>query len=557
MPMGWAPLSWRPLAMFVDMTLAATIVQPASGVTLNYTLQLYASVDTVNTAVISFITLPSDTIANQQFTDKLTTGLNFHVSIVDGTDIGRNMSVGTGELQLNNSDRTFDALYQNNTIDGHRVLLKYGQITIPGLVPSSFDTYPTLLDGIAQDWFLDSSVLRITLRDNAFKMDVPASPDTYGGTGGIDGDAGLAGKRKEESFGPVNNITPTLLNAANLVFSVNSGRQVNAIPATYDSAYALPTPATAGPDGDYASYAALIAATIPNGHYATCKALGLFRIGSPPFGALTCDVQGDNGGTGGYVTDAASIVRRIIAVSAPLVDLVDEGSFLALSAAQSAVVGYYVGLDENKTARQFANDLLGSIGATGNHRRDGVFEVIRFVAPTGTAVDNYTADDIVDNTLKRVTLPSAYNPPPKRQRVTYSRIWTVQTDVSAGVSDARKQLLKTEFSVASHSNTTLADAIALAHKLAQDPDPINGYFDTLVAAIAEADRQLALKGGAVRALYSFTLKSKGLTRKIGDVVSLTFAPAGVVWFDLNAKLLTVVGRIDNTTDGTVEITVFG
>jgi hypothetical protein len=169
-------------------------------------------------------------------------------------------------------------------------------------------------------------------------------------------------------------------------------------------------------------------------------------------------------------------VRRIIAVAAPLVDLVDEGSFITLTAAQPAIVGYYIGLDENKSVRQAADDLLGGIGACGGFRRDGVFEVIRFVAPTGTAVDSYTADDIVDGTLKRLELPSAYNPPPKRQRITYSRIWTVQTDVSAGVSDTRKQLLKTEFTVASHSNTTLAATIAAAHLLAQDPDPIAGYF---------------------------------------------------------------------------------
>jgi hypothetical protein len=431
MPMGWAPLSWRPLSMLVDMTLAATIAQPASGYALNYTLQLYASVDTVNTAVIPFITPPTDTLPNQQFTGKLLKGLEFHVSIVD-SDIGRKMSTGVGELQLDNSDRTFDTLYANNTIDGRRVLLKYGQITIPGLVPSSFDTYPTLLDGIAEDWFLDAAELRITLRDNAFKMDVPASANAYGGTGTTDGDSGLTGKRKPLAYGVVNNVTPAQINAANLVYQVHDGA-VNAIPAVYDFGYALPTPGTAGPDADYASYAALIAAAISNGHYATCKALGLFRLGSTPAGAVTCDVQGDSGGTAGYVTDTASIVRRIIAVAAPLVDLVDEGSFITLTAAQSAIVGYYIGLDENKSVRQAADDLLGGIGACGGFRRDGVFEVIRFVAPTGTAVDSYTADDIVDGTLKRLELPSAYNPPPKRQRITYSHIWTVQTDVSAGV----------------------------------------------------------------------------------------------------------------------------
>lgn len=549
--------------MQVDMTLATIISQPATGFTLNYTLQLYASIDAINTAVISFIALPSDTIANQQFTGKLTQGLEFHVSIEDGDDIGRKMATGTGELQLDNSDRTFDTLYQNNTIDGRRVLLKYGQITIPGNVPSSFDTYQTLLDGIAEDWFLDASVLRITLRDNAFKLDVPASVNVYGGTGTTDGDAGLVGKRKPLAYGSLirdasgngGNVTPVQINAANLVYQVHDG-SVSAIPIVYDAGYALPTPTTAAPDADYASYATLVAATISGGHYATCKALGLFRLGSTPFGAVTCDVQGDNGGTGGYVTDTASIVRRILAVSAPLVDLIDEGSFLSLSAAQPAIVAYYIGLDENKTVRQCADDLLGGIGACGGFRRDGVFEVIRFVAPTGTAVDNYTADDIVDDTLKRVELPSAYNPPPKRQRVIYGRNWTVQTDVSAGVSDARKQILKTEFSSATHSNTTLAAAIALAHKLAQDPDPINGYYGAATDAVAEADRLLTLKGGAVRAIYSFTLKSKGLPRKIGDVISLTFAPAGITWFDLNAKLGVVIGRIDNTTDGTVEITIF-
>jgi hypothetical protein len=258
MPMGWAPLSWRPLSMLVDMTLAATVAQPASGYALNYTLELYASVDTVRTAVIPFITAPSDTIANQQFTGKLLKGLEFHVSIVD-SDIGRKMSVGTGEFQLDNSDRGYDSLYNNNTFDGRRVVLKYGQITIPGLIPSSFDTYQTLLDGIVQDVFLDASQLRGTIRDNAFKMDVPASANAYGGTGTTDGDAGLTGKRKPLAYGVVNNVTPAQINATNLVYQVHDGA-VNAIPAVYDFGYALPTPGTVGPDADYASYAALIAA---------------------------------------------------------------------------------------------------------------------------------------------------------------------------------------------------------------------------------------------------------------------------------------------------------
>lgn len=551
MPMGWAPLSWRPLSMLVDMSLAATVAVAPSGYALNYTLQLYGSVDTINAAVIPFTTLATDTQALQYFKGTLKKGLEFHASIVSGDDIGRAMSTGVGELQLDNSDRGYDAFYLANSIDGRRVQLRFGQITIPGEVPSSFDSYHTLLDGIAQDWFLDASDLRITLRDNAFKLDVPVSPNAYGGTGTTDGDAALAGKRKPLAFGVVNNATPVQINAANLVYQMHDG-SVNAIPAVYDAGYAL-----SGPDANHASYAALIAATVNNGHYATCKGLGLFRLGATPFGLVTCDVQGDNGGTGGYVTDSASIARRMIAFAATQIDLVDEGSFLTLAAAQPAVVGYFLGLDENKTARQSVDDILGGIGACGGFRREGVFEVVRFVAPASTPVDSYTADDIKVGTLKRVELPSAYNPAPKRQRVTYARNWTVQTDVSAGVADARKQLLKTDATVASHSNTALAATIAAAHLLAQDPDPIAGYFRDAADAVAEADRLLSLKGAGKTSLYAFTLKSKGLTRKIGEVVSLTFAPNGVTWFDLNTKMLTIVGRVDNTTDGTVEITAFG
>jgi hypothetical protein len=44
------------------MSLAATVSQPPTGYALNYTLQLYASTDTVNTAVIPFVTLASDTL---------------------------------------------------------------------------------------------------------------------------------------------------------------------------------------------------------------------------------------------------------------------------------------------------------------------------------------------------------------------------------------------------------------------------------------------------------------------------------------------------------------
>jgi hypothetical protein len=60
----------------------------------------------------------------------------------------------------------------------------------------------------------------------------------------------------------------------------------------------------------------------------------------------------------------------------------------------------------------------------------------------------------------------------------------------------------------------------------------------------------------VRALYSFTLKQGAHPQDRRCGVSHLRAN-GVTWFDLSAKLLTVVGRVDNTTEGTVELTAFG
>jgi hypothetical protein len=323
----------------------------------------------------------------------------------------------------------------------------------------------------------------------------------------------------------VNNVTPAQINATNLVYQVHDGA-VNAIPAVYDFGYALPTPGTVGPDADYASYAALIAATISNGHYATCKALGLFRLGSTPAGAVTCDVQGDSGGTGGYVTDTASIVRRIIAVSAPLVDLVDEGSFLALTAAQGAVVGYYIGLDENKSVRQAADDLLaasGRAGASAAMACSRSSALSRRPERRSTATRptiSWTARSSGSSCRLRTTRRRSASASPIRASGRCRPMSRLACRIPASNRSRR------EFSVASHSNTTLAATIAAAHLLAQDPDPITGYFSTSADAVAEADRLLTLKGGAVRALYSFTLKIQGAhpqDRRRGE--SLTFAPA--------------------------------
>lgn len=553
MPMGWAPLSWRPFSMLVDMTLPVAAAVPTGASALNYTLELYPSGGTpIYAAVLPFITLSSDTLTNQQFEGTLRKALTFQRSIVDGSGFGGGSS-GYGELEIENSEGRYDTTFQNNTIDGRPLVVRYGQITLPDR-PASYNTYPALLAGIALDWHLDNQTLRIEIRDNTFKLEVPACSGVYSGAGGVNGAADMAGKRKPRAFGQLTptsgsggNVTPALIDPTNRVYQVNDGA-VSSIPDVYDSGYALE-----GPSADYASYAALIAAAITDGHFATCLALGLFCLGAPADGEITCDVLGDSSGSG-YVNNTATIVRRLISLSATQIDLVDEGTFLTLAAAQPAVIGFYLGLDDSRTVKQCIDELMRGIGGWSGFRQDGTFEVGRLTAPAATAVDSYITADIVADTLRRLELPDGVNPPPKRQRVSYANNWTVQPQVRGGVDATRREMLSLPHSVASHSDTGLAATIAAAHLLAQDPDVVQGFFAVAADAVAEADRLLSLHGSAVRSLYVFTDKSgRGLTRKIGETILLTYPR-----FDLaSGKLVVVVGINNDTTEGTVEITVWG
>jgi hypothetical protein len=556
MPLGLGPIAARPICGLVDMTLPASVFAsiPANSTLIN-TAEIFPSSGTrIAAADRPFRALPTDTLSNQEFQGTLKTPLAFHRTIVSGDAFGA-MSSGYGEIELQNDDGNYDAIFQTTTIDGRRVLVRTGQAsqTGPDWIPQSYDTFPVLFDGIAEDWHLDDATLRITIRDNAFKLDVPASPNVYGGTGGADGTADMAGKRKPRAFGQLTpdsgsggNVSPPLIDPTNLVYQVNDGA-VSTIPNVYDSGFAL-----TGPTADFASYAALIAATIPDGSYATAKAVGMFRLGSIAFGTITCDTLGDASGTG-YINDTASIGRRLI--SSSLVTQVDEGAFLTVTAAQPAAVGYYLGLDENKTVRQALDELFGGIGGWCGFRRDGTLDCGIFVAPTGTAVASFDYVDILDGSLRRLDLPAATNPPPYRRRVAGPRNWTVQTSLVAGVSATRAAMLANPFAVAISTNSGLTASIQAAHPLAKDPDPVEAFFALNATAVTEANRLLSLYGSAVRSFYSFRVKALGALLNIGNVISVTYPR-----FDLaSGKSLTVVGIADVPNDGCIEfeITAWG
>jgi hypothetical protein len=541
--------------------LASAVFQPAAALAANASLQPaarrvrfaaagFAAAATLSaqalfriySATREFITRPADQLANTPFHGTLQKALRWDRSILGGRRIGE-FTAGWGELELINAEGDYDHLIERYAIDGRRVVVRVGA------AGAAYDSFRTLFDGTAADWEVREDVLRVYLRDNGYKLEVPAQPNSYGGAGGLDGNDDLKGRRKPRAFGRCLNLSPPMLIPAELVYQVNDG-PVDAVTAVYDRAVAL------SPAGDFASAAALRAATtgaagsgkdIEAGEFATCLSAGLLRLGGSPVGTVTCDLRGDKAG-GVYAERTADIVRRLVVGTGRLSDPGELSlpSFDAVNADQPATIGIWLD-GSDRTVADVVAELMGAVGGWGGLRRNGRFEVRIFKAPAGVPTGRYDKVDIVE--IGRERLPGDLSPPPWRFRQAWGRNWTVQTDVDgqAGITPARIAFLKEAYRLAEGSSP----AIRADRPLGKDIDPVPSFFADEGPALVEAQRQLALYGQT--ALYRLTMKSQAFIHDVGDVIHVTYPR----WNLSEGRLLAIVSISEDTDENIVEIVGFG
>jgi hypothetical protein len=495
------------------------------------TLKIYV------TTAAGYATKPTDTPPNQPFRGVLQ-NFSFERSIM-GSDIGK-FTTGEGSLTISNADAQYDFLPISYDIDGRPITVRIGDRRAP------YEQSFALARVTATGWNINTDSVSIDLVDYSYKLEVPVQPNIYGGTGGVDGGSDIAGKRKPLAFGNARNISPVLLVPALLVYQAHDGA-MEAIDAVYDRGVPLTV------DGDVASYAALLAATVTTGHFLTCKTLGLFRIGTAAAGTVTADVKGTN--AGGYIVRTADIVRWALANRTVLVDPadLDTASFDACNASQPAPIDYFIGPDDDLTVAAFTEKVMGGIGGWGGHRLDGKFEVRIFRAPAEAMVASFDRSAMVGGDIKREPLPAAYRPPRWRWRVPYARSWTVQTDLANAVTAARKAFVAEQSRLAEATSAT----IKTDHPFAQDRDPVEAYFSNQADAVAEASRLIALFK-TTRAIYTMTLPRRALRLDMGNVILVTHPR-----FDLSAGRLMTVLRVRASFDfaqpglDTVEVSAYG
>lgn len=476
-----------------------------------------------------FITEPSDTPANQEYEPRLLVPLIFSQSLYSNGQFSGESIPGYGAIVIINADGALDD-FINYAVDGRRCVVKLGSPDF------SYSDFGVVFDGTMESIEFTNTTVEIKVRDLQHVLALPLQQTVYSGLGGWNGTSDLTGRVVPHCYGRVRNGEPVLVDASNLRYQIHY-RSVSQIDAVRDKGVSLTN------FGDYANLAALDAAVIPAGDYATCLAQGCFKLGSSPVGQVTFDAIGDN--VGGSTTDTATLVKRISSDVGLLTDF-DTASFTALTSLNNSVNGIYE--PEQVSISEALTKLMNSIGAFYTFDRSGNMTVGRIDAPSGVPAAVFTKVEILSFVRKPTVIPNwriklGYRP--NLRNLSQSEL--ASSLLPGGASASLNSSLTDEFRYVVSEDS----AVKTAHLLAIDQE-IQTTLDDQTAAQTESDRLLTMFKVA-RDVYTVKVKTQPLSRKLGEVIEITHSRYGLS----GGKLFTIVGLVEDYVSSTVEMEVWG
>lgn len=278
-----------------------------------------------------------------------------------------------------------------------------------------------IFDGRVGTFKVDRDTLTVTASVDVepFKAKILAS--TYAGTGGIEGGSDIKGKAKPWAFGSPLSIEPILINSVDSVFQVSAYGNIKAVTALYERGSQFGASL-----GDYADYTALVAASIPAGRWATCLASGLIRLGAPPYGVITADLEGDYQGSIWRRLPGA-IIQRMCSALGISGSAINTTSLNALDTAMSALpsggnIDLY--LTEQSDLLEFVQRLALSCNAQAGVSWTGQLFATRVSLSSPTAT--------LDSQMKRLPRVTSavevdVSPPYSRLQMGGQKCWRVHT----------------------------------------------------------------------------------------------------------------------------------
>ncbi len=185
--------------------------------------------------------------------------------------------------------------------------------------------WPQVFSGKVAGWDRKGQVLSLTAETTFEDKNVLTA--TYAGTGGIEGGADLKGRVKPLALGWPQNVEPVLINAVDSVYQFSAYGPIEQVTKLYERGADFGAAVA-----DYADYAALVAATIAPGKWATCLAQGLVRLGAPAYGVITGDIKGHKVGASAPRLTGA-LINALATISGTSTGSIETASLAALDAA--------------------------------------------------------------------------------------------------------------------------------------------------------------------------------------------------------------------------------
>lgn len=510
------------LATFTEIPLAST--PPGSGVNTGQT--------TLRFADIHWIGDPTDRDKPNVFYEgRVTVPLVIERQMPIFPEQDRRVQRQFGTIEIANGDGFMDTLIQSLAVDGRQVRVLFGPYMAP------YSQFTVIADVVSTGWEADDLKVTIGIRDRSYNLDLPLQENLFAGTGGAEGNAEIAGKPKPLLFGRCRNITPIVIDPFNLIFQVHDGT-IHGIDAVYDQG------AEISPEGtDVATYADLVALSVSASMFATCKAEGMFKLGSSPAGLVTADVLGD--ATPDYANTLDVIALRILTDRASLPTRFQNRASFAGAASIGGEMGIYISPASLPSTADIMNALLGSVGGWWGAGRDGRIRAGRLSPPEDRS-PNFFLDEFDIQDMEPQPSPT----PRWRQRVGYQPNWTEQRgeDIALSVPDERRQFLTQTMRVV----TSASNSVRVRHLQALDPDPVLGLFESAADAQELSDYLLALYSPD-RRLYAMSLKRIGYALDLQKIVRVTWPRMGLQ----NGKNFSIVGIREDADKDETQILLWG
>lgn len=511
----------------------------------NYLVEIQAftgdEVETLYLSTQPFTSGPSDDPPNQQYIAAIDDLGTFDRSFAEDDGTFGAPSVNYGFIGLSNANGRFDGWQFYGF--GRPFVIK--DLVSPRARAASA---PVIFSGIIQgiDTSDARSTFRLRVRDRMAALNLPLLTERYAGTttgsgATAEGNVDLKDVIKPRIWGNVGegNAPCKPVNTFNLLYQV-SNSVVDSI-AVYDVGLALTN------DGDSVDLTALNAASIAAGHYRTCLALGIFRLGFSP-AQVTADVI--EGGSAEN-RSAVRVAQRMLEFYG---ETLDTDSFDAIYGDIDDEVGIVVS-DESTVLANVAQ-VLASIEAAVLPNIDQELELVRLVNPTDASpVATLTQADLDKDgafALLAGPLKEGDGIPAYSIVINWGKIWQTQTggDLAGAVSDDRRALLALPTRQVS-TDLTITDIRSTY------PNAPQITMDTLLVdrtdAVAAETRRYALYSSAFRRRLTFPVQRSRADYDIGAILRVDIDRYGFA----GGQNVIVIDRIDDFTKRLVTYTLWG